>query len=319
MPSPTGRQVSAVYQYQSAFATFPSSGNWQTLSAYDLSAGETEGFEEDPLLGRGFLNARDPAEPAPALPTGGGALRVPLCLREIGYWLKLAFGAPTTTGSGDLTHVFKSGAVSLPSFAQSRKIQTSDYRRIRGLMVNGLRISARKEGGYPKVDLDTMLRDEALASADPTGTIVAAPTLLRPAAAVPIVRWETAALGACLSADFSYNNGLTPFHPLGGDQYCDGYDPGAPVISASFTNRYQAQTFHAIAAAKTPGLFEIEWAISATRKITFAIPRAKLAKKPMPIGGTGVIDATFDVSAEQTVSEAAVVVTLKNDVAAYAT
>lgn len=318
--SPTGRQVSAVYQFQSAFGTFPSSGNWQTLSAYDLSAGETRGFEADPLLGRNSQNGRDPFEPAPSLPQGAGALRVPLCLNEIGWWLKSALGAPATTGSTDFTHVFKSGKDTLPTLAQSRKIKTGDYRRVRGLAVNGMRLHAEKAGGYPIVDLDVMLRDEAKAAVDPTGTIVAAMALLRPPAARPVVRWESVAIGACLAADISYTNNLARFDPLGGTEYPDAFDPGEAVPSGSLTMRYQDSTWFDIADAGTYGNLEIEFAhpsAPSTRTIVFGFPKAKLARKPMGISGPGVIDSPFDFSAEQTVSEAAMIVTLKNAQASY--
>jgi hypothetical protein len=318
--SPTGRQVSAVYQFQSAFATFPSTGNWQTLSAYDLSAGETRGFEADPLLGRNSQNGRDPYEPAPALPQGGGALRVPLCLREIGWWLKACLGAPATSGTTDLTHVFKSGKDTIPSLAQSRKIKTGDYRRVRGLVVNSFRLRAQKAGGYPIVDLDVMLRDEAKATVDPTGTIVAAPTLLRPPAARPIVRWNSVAIGVAMAADISYNNNLSRFDPLGGTEYPDAFDPGDVVVGGSLTTRYQDATWFDLADAGTPGNLEVEFAhpsAPTTRTIVIGFPQAKLARKPMGISGPGVIDVPFDFSAEQTVSEAAMIVTLKNDVASY--
>jgi len=319
--NPTGRQVNLVAQFQSDFAIFPSSGNWQTLSAYDLSQGETRGFEADALLGRASQNGRDPFEPAPALPQGGGPLRVPLCLREHGWWLKNTFGAPTTSGTTpNFTHVFKSGKDTIPSLAISKKIKASDYRRIRGLTGNSYRLRAQKAGGFPIVDLDTLLRDEANASADPTGTIVPALTLLRPPAARAVVRWAGVALGVAMAADISYNNNLQRFDPLGGDEYPAAFDPGDTVVGGTLTTRYQDNTWIAIADAGTSGLLEVEFAhpsAPATRLITYAFPKAKLAKKPMAISGPGLIDVTFDFSAEQDASEAAMVVTLKNDVASY--
>jgi hypothetical protein len=319
--SPTGRQVSAVYQFQSVFDVFPSAGNWQTLSAYDLSAGETRGFEADPLLGRNAQNGRDPFEPAPALPQGGGSLRVPLCLREHGWWLKNALGAPATSGAGpNYTHVFKSGKDTIPSLAQSRKIKAADYRRVRGLKVNGYRLRAEKAGGYPIVDLDTMLRDETNSAVDPTGTIVAAPALLRPPAARPVVRWESVALGVAMAMDISYSNNLTRFDPLGGNEYPAELDPGDTVVGGTLTTRYQDSTWQVLADAGTSGLLELEFAIPSdptNKSIVFAFPKAKLAKKPMGISGPGVIDVAFDFSSEQQAAEAAMVVTLKNDVATY--
>lgn len=35
---------------------------------------------------------------------------VPLDLTNIGHWLRMLLGSPTTTGTTDFTHVFKSGS-----------------------------------------------------------------------------------------------------------------------------------------------------------------------------------------------------------------
>lgn len=46
-----------------------------------------------------------------------GDVVVPLDAEALGFWLKAAFGAPATTGTGPWTHEFQSGAWTLPSLS----------------------------------------------------------------------------------------------------------------------------------------------------------------------------------------------------------
>ena len=49
--------------------------------------------------------------------TADGDVVMPLDANAFGFWLKGAFGAPTTTGTGPWTHEFHSGAWTLPSLS----------------------------------------------------------------------------------------------------------------------------------------------------------------------------------------------------------
>ncbi len=49
--------------------------------------------------------------------TADGDIVVPLDAEAFGFWLKAAFGDPTTTGTGPWTHEFQSGAWTLPSMS----------------------------------------------------------------------------------------------------------------------------------------------------------------------------------------------------------
>lgn len=320
MPAPLGKRVDTLFQEQSTFGAYPT-GAWQPLTVYSAGAGETRNFVDDPVLGRTLYNGRDPGEPAPSLPTCEGPVETPLCLREIGYWLKMALGAPTTTGSTDKSHVFESGKDVLPAFTLQHRLAASDYRRVRGLKVNTMDIRAEKTDGFPRVTFGLMGRDEALNTAALSGSTSAALALLRPAASRPIVRWAGAAAADCLAASMSFSNSLEKLNDLNGTEYPSDIDPGFVTLSGDLTLRYRDQTWAAIAAAETVGRLELEWAmpgaLAATRKITFDMPNARIARQGMPVQGPGTITATYRYAAFVSATDPALKVTLLNDVASY--
>lgn len=318
MPAIFGRSVTGHYQFQAAFDTFPSTGSWWALDAYDRSDGETRGREDDPLLGRGGAhNKRDPMASAPVLPNGAGQLIVPMCLRQIGFWLRSMLGDPVTSGTTpNYTHVFESGKDSLPYLAQSKFLAAGMYRRTRGLIVNTMALSLEKASGYPRATLGVMLRDEAKNAAAPSGTIEDPFTLLRVPAAKPYAKYNGAA-AAVTAFSFNYSNQLAPNNEFNNSEYPNGFDPEDVQLGASFTIRYTDTTWDDLADAETPGVFNFGWELNANQSIDFKLPVARVARQPLPINSPGRVTQTYNVTPEQDSDDAALVVTLKNDVNGY--
>lgn len=327
MPAIFGRGVSAVYQVQSAFDVFPSSGNWYPLSAYDLSAGETEPREVDPLLGRGGHNRRDPVASAPGLPQGGGNIVVPMCLREHGYWLGATLGAAeTSVSSGVYTHVWESGKDALLPLAQSMKLADGMFRRSRGLLVNAYALNLAKEAGYPRATLGMMLRDQVRNASQASGTVQDAFELLRPPASTPFVEINTGSGFAALPATavaFNYANQLQRFDPLNGTKYPSALDPEDSLPTGSFTIRYESDAYDVLAEAGTPFALRFGYVIadaltgSADASITFELARCMIDKNALPINSPGRLSQTYNYTVEQTDDDPAFNVTLVNDVAGY--
>ncbi len=322
--APLGRQVNLYAQFQAAFATQPTTGTWKPLTVYSNALTEAQPLEDDPTLGRALHNGRDPNEPAPGLPSMGGAIEVPCCLRELGFWLKATFGAPVTTDGEvedeDYVHTFKSGNMTIPPLALQKLLKTGDWRRALGVKVNTFAWKAEKVGGFPRISLGCLGRSEALASAAAGGTLGDPFDLLRPPAALASVLWDGVVIGALQMGDGTYTNNLAPRMDLDGSLYCADLDPGPALANGNWTMRYQDQTFEAIARARTKGALAFRWALPAdpsNRVLTIELPEATLSCQGTPIAGPDAMVQAFTYSVEQTVSEAAVVVTLKNDVASY--
>lgn len=326
-----GRGVSAIYQIQSAFSTFPSSGTWVRLAAYEHSEGETRAQEDDPLLGVSNYNARDPVATGEALPQGGGQKQVPICMRQFGWWLTLALGAPETTegtgpDEGIFTHVWESGKDALPSFAQSKLLKSDYFERARGLMVNTLAFNLEKAGGFPRATLGTMLRDTEKATVQATGTIATALALLRPAAARPFVRRNAGAgfIAAPTTAfTFNYSNQLERYDPLNGTEYPDGFDPGDTQLNGSFTIRKVDSLFEDLADAKTAQPWQFGWSlpnglgVGKAASLTVELQRTLIERGPTPINSPGRLMKTYNFKVEQDADGPALTATLVNDVEGY--
>lgn len=320
-PAPLGRATQLIGAWQSAFDTY-AVAPWQTLTPYTFGLSETNPTEADPQLGRGLYNGRDPNAPAPGLPTAGGDIEVPLCLAELGWWLRGLLGAPVTTGAGaDKAHTFESGKDALPFATLQMRLASNDFRRFRGVAINALAISADKVSNFPRFRFSTLARDQANETASLSGTINAGYTQVKPPAARAVARWEGVVIGEASNVTLNYANNFTPNMFLDGSVYPTGMDPQDVTLNGSMTMRYQGPTWENIARARTPGRLEIEWAmpgaLAATRKVTFDMGRVLIEAQGLPVTGPGVMTQSLTWGAEQTGADPALKVVLANAIASY--
>jgi hypothetical protein len=87
--------------YESGYGTVPGSGFFK-LPFVSSQLGEEQALLASNLLGLG----REPQDPSSDVINNDGDVVVPVDLRNIGYWLKLAFGAPVTAAALAATEVW---------------------------------------------------------------------------------------------------------------------------------------------------------------------------------------------------------------------
>jgi hypothetical protein len=97
---------------ETAYGTAPTS-NYKRLPFLSCDLGAEQPLLDADVIGLG--GTRDAAAPFLDTVTVAGSALVPVDLINIGHWLRLLLGAPTTTGTTNYTHTFKSGGASLPS------------------------------------------------------------------------------------------------------------------------------------------------------------------------------------------------------------
>ena len=116
-----GARAQMALGFETVYGTPPLSG-FTKMPFASTSLGSEQPLLNSELLGYG----RDPLAPIKDAVTADGDAVVPLDAGAFGFWLKAAFGDPTTTGVGPYTHEFTSGNWTLPSLS----IETGDRKSV---------------------------------------------------------------------------------------------------------------------------------------------------------------------------------------------
>lgn len=288
--------------------------NFFKLPVVSHSMGEEQGLIEDDQLGFG----REGLDPVYDVVNNDGDIVIPVDLRGIGFWLRQTFGPPTTTGpvNGKYTHVFTSGAASLPSTSiemgnPDEPAWSTNY----GAVVNSLKISLSRSGM-----LNATLSLIAQGETDPVNASIAGVTTPlrgpRFAQAVGNITVEGGVAADIVSADISYSNGLDKVEVIRADGRIGGVDPGKGMTSGSMTARGPRGILFTKARAKLPAVVSFGWAQDGG-SLVFSLPRVFLPKPKRPVAGPKGIQATFNYQASGA-SGAQLTTTLVNDVASYA-
>ena len=112
---------------------------------------------------------RDPLPPVPDVENADGDIVVPIDLRAWGVWLKAAFGAPATTGTGPYAHEFRSGGWTLPSLAIELGMpEVPHFAMSSGAVVNTLSWTMQRSG-LLTATVGLIAQGETVAGASATG------------------------------------------------------------------------------------------------------------------------------------------------------
>jgi len=301
-----------------AYGVAAASGTYRRAFYYSASLAESQPIEADPVIGAAYNNFRDATPPAPALSEHGGSLSLPLCLNGIGDWLRLLFGAPSTTGSTNFTHVFNSGALTLPTATIELRPIAGDFRQHVGLAASMLRLEAADANGFQRVTLDMLGYGENVLGASGAGSPAAARTYVPVKATGGEVLLGGTAVGVLLSASMSYETGLIQ------DRYVDGSGKFGAAVLANQANltgelrvRYTSAAFDTAAINETNQSLEFRFVVGVNNSISFTAPAARLARAGVSISGPGGIEQTIAFRCAQTTGAPMLTATLKNQVATY--
>ena len=130
-----GARAQMALAFESVYGTAPATG-YRTVPFASTTLGSEQPLISSELLGHG----RDPSAPIKDAVTADGDVVVPIDANAFGFWLKAAFGAPTTTGAeAPYSHEFQSGSWTLPSMSiETSSIQYESFTSHRRQVVNHL-------------------------------------------------------------------------------------------------------------------------------------------------------------------------------------
>jgi Phage tail tube protein len=279
---------------ETACGTAPT-GNWKRLPFLSCDLGAEQPLLDAAVIGLG--GNRDAAAPFLDTVSVAGAIAVPVDLTNIGHWLRLLLGAPTTTGtSPNYTHTFGSGAPSLPS--NSVEIGYPDvpsYDLCTGVRADTLEIDFTPTGPATAT-FGLIGQGSARTGASAGGTPTAAAYTAFHKAQGSITR-AAAALAQVTGAQLSFSNSIETVRTIRADRRIEGADPGICRATGQVTARFADTTLLTQAANGTPAEFAFAFTIDANRSLTFTLHEVYLALAKTPIEGPGGVEAAFDFRA----------------------
>ncbi|MEO5376060.1 MAG: phage tail tube protein [Alphaproteobacteria bacterium] len=310
-----GADARLIAAVEATYGTAPAGGAYRSLDFKQTDLSSEQKLGEDPLLGRG-RNAQDPYR---GLISDEGSVEIPLDVRGIGFWLYALLGPAVTTGTGPYTHVWASGADTLPSLTVEighPRLQTPTFFRHTGTMVESLDFDLGREGAA-NATLKLVAQGE-----EPFGvTIDATPepfVLKRFSQARGYIKRGATALAGVTGGKLSFSNNLERVRTIRDDGKIDGADPTIASVKGSLTSRFDGATLLAEAASGDPISLEYGFTTGSGQSLSFLMPRVFLPKPKYRIAGPGGVEASFDwQAAHDETSGTMMTVTLINDVAEH--
>ncbi|MCT8159396.1 phage tail tube protein [Pseudoruegeria sp. SHC-113] len=298
--------------FETTYGTAPASGFMQMPFA-SASLGAEQPLLASELLGYG----RDPLAPLKDAVTADGDITVPLDAEAFGFWLKAAFGNPTTTGTTNKTHTFKSGSWNLPSMAiEVAMPEIPRFAMYTGCVLDQLSI-AMQRSGLLTADVKLVAQGENVASSTAAGTPTAY-ALQRFGHFNGAIKRNGTSLGNIVSADLTYANNVERIETIRNDGRIDGADPSIAALTGKIDVRFADTTLMDQALNGTAASLEFSWVISANVSLTIIAHAVYLPRPRVEIQGPQGIQASFDwQAAYDSVAGQMCTIVLKNQVGNY--
>ena len=296
---------------EASYGTAPG-GNWLRMPFLSIDLGAEQPLIQSDVLSAG--NSRDPAAPFQDVITVQGNAVVPIDLINIGHWLRLLFGAPTTTGTNpNFIHTFASGAASLPS--NSIEIGHPD--------VPSFEVCTGVRGGSLDIDFSPTGPAQATIGLMGQGSARAATSAAGTPTSAAYTRFSKhqgsisrggSALAQVTGARMTFSNNMEMVRTIRSDRRVEGVDPGVATITGQITTRFENTTLLTQGTDGSSAEFAFAYVIDANNSLTFTIHEVYLSTAKTPINGPAGVEATFDFRAAFNATQGrAMTVVLRNN------
>uniref|UniRef100_UPI0023F045F3 phage tail tube protein n=2 Tax=Paracoccus TaxID=265 RepID=UPI0023F045F3 len=220
-----------------------------------------------------------------------------------GFWLKAAFGQPTTTGTTPKTHTFQSGNWTLPSMAiETAMPEVPRFAMYSGCVLDQLSWQMQRSG-LLTATARLVAQGETIAA----GTAAGTPTALglqRFGHFNGTVKRNGTALGNVVSAEITYSNNLDRIETIRGDGRIDGADPTMAALTGRIEVRFSDSTLVTQAIDGGPCELEFVYSLGANASFTFTAHAVYLPIPRIEIAGPQGVQASFDWQAAKATSPA---------------
>lgn len=308
-----GARAQMAFAFETNYGTAPVSGFSRMPFATSNLGGEQPLLDSE-LLGYG----RDPLAPIKDALTVDGDVVVPIDARAWGFWLKAAFGQPTTTeDDGEFTHVFESGKWVLPSFSVEVGMpEVPSFSMYSGCRVDQLSWTMQRSG-LLTASARLIAQGEELATATAAGSL-AAIELLRFGHFQGSIKRDGVAFGNVTSCEITYMNNLDRIETIRGDGRIDGADPSMAALRGRMDVRFASTALLDQAIAGSACELEFSYTLPSGESFTLVAHEVYLPRPRREISGPQGVQVSFDWQAALDAGEGRMcTVTLVNDVSAY--
>ncbi len=239
MPRAIGANCRLLTIPEVTYGTAPGS-NWRRMPFLSCDLGAEQPLLDADVIGVG--SNRDPAAPFLDIVTVQGQAVVPVDLVNIGHWLRLLLGPPTTTGTDpNFIHTYGSGAAALPS--NSIEIGYPDvpsYDVCTGVRADTLEIDF-SPSGPATASFGLMGQGSVRSGTSSGGTPTTAAYTAFHKAQGAISRGGSP-LGQVTGARMTYANGMEMVRTIRADRKVEGVDPGIARATGQVTVRFADTT-----------------------------------------------------------------------------
>jgi hypothetical protein len=283
-----GARAQMALAFETTYGTPPASG-FTRMPFASTTLGAEQPLLASELLGYG----RDPLAPIKDAITSDGDVVIPIDAASIGFWLKAAFGAPTTSGTTTKTHTFQSGNWALPSFA----IETGMPEIPRYAMYAGCKLDSLSwqmgRSGLLTATARIIAQGETVATASAAGTL-ADLALTRFGHFNGSIKRNGQPIGNVVSADIAYANNLDRVETIRADGKIDGADPSIAALTGTLVLRFADQTLLTQAITGEACTLEFDYAVAGGVGLKLTAHAVYLPRPRVEIAGPQGIQATFD-------------------------
>jgi hypothetical protein len=309
MAQSTGSKAVITFGEESTFGTVATAGI--NLLAIDCSVNLQQNLIESRVL----TGTRNPQQPALDEKSVSGSLTVQPDPTVFGWLLKHAIGAPTTSGVGPYTHVFK--VADLPTSFSLEKYFSDNAIALQylGCRFNGFSLDVGS-GGILEASFDVLGQDQTnLARFDSSPTVVA-PVPLRNASVA--LTEGGSAFAKALRFSLQYGNNIEPTKTVGNAGKIYALPEGMARPSGTLSILFDSMTTLNKALNATETALSLTWT-AGTHSLAIEIPEVRYAVTSPPITGPGgiVVDLAFQGYYEDDADASAIIATLVNAQANY--
>ena len=249
--------------------------------------------------------------------TADGDIVVPIDAAAFGFWLKAAFGEPTTSGSEPWTHEFRSGGWTLPSLSiETAMPEVPRFAMYSGCVLGQLSWQMQRSG-LLTATAKLVAQVEAVATTTAAGT-PSQPALKRFGHFNGSITRNGTTLGNVVSAEITYANNLDRIETIRSDGRIDGADPSIAALTGRVEVRFADQVLVNQAIAGDPCELEFGYALPSGESFTFTVHAVYLPRPRIEIAGPQGVQATFDWQAARDAGVGRMcTATLVNDIEEY--